>query len=360
MNISRRFAGLVVAGALLLGCGSEPTQTTTDTTSGGGGGSGGSGGMGGVASGGGGAVTSSSAGGATTSTSSSSGMGPEIGLAGTYEETAGSIALGPHDVYWASLTVFGDGTNEAGIKRAPKEPGEAEYEIKGPWAQAIAVDATHLYWADGSSLQKKPLGSDGTVTLAPAAVQAGSTIALDETSVYWANTMPGTVMKAAKDGSGELQIAGGQTSPMRVAVDETRVYWLNQADPGQVMSAPKDGGEALVIADGQAFPATLAVDATHVYWTTNGNGFWMRRAPKGGGPAEDLSGGQLASSLALDATHAYWIRAEGVHRAPLAGGSWEAMTNPMTGCYEIALDESFAYWTRIAVTNGPKVLKVPK
>jgi hypothetical protein len=335
----------VVSSLPPLACSSEPEPATTSGSS---------------------SASSSGAGGDATSSShssSSAGGGEPTPIAGTLEETASSIALGPADVYWASYSILGDGGYESGVKKAPKEPGDASYEIEVVWPIAVGVDSTHVYWADGFSISKKPLGSGDVATIATdQELQPGASIVVDDTSVYWPNRDLGTVMKGAKDGSGAVVIATAQMLPTRVAVDDTAVYWTNTAQLGAVVSAPKDGSAIVtVIAADQPFPSALTVDDTHVYWTNVGN-MTVMKVPKVGGVPVVVASSQFSTSIAVDATDVYWLASDqGVVRTPLAGGGTTTeMSVGQTGCSELALDDTHVYWTRNVYGEGAKVLKLPK
>ena len=355
---------LLLAGALLQACGSEVEQpsgsgeaSSGEASGGGGGSSSGDGGAGGSTTSGGGG----SAGSASSGSGSGSGLVDPIELAGDYDDTASSLALGPTDVYWANFSILGDNKYEYGVKTAPKEPGAEAYEVEGIWALAVAVDASHVYFTDGFSVSKKPLGGGSITQLATGqAIEAGASIAVDDESVYWPNRNLGTVMKAAKDGSSMETVASGQASPMRVALDDTHVYWVNTVDPGAVMSTPKSGGAPESIADNQHGPSALAVGPAHVAWTTTGDQtIWL--AQKGGGQATKIASGHFSTAIALDDKHIYWLRSDtGAVRAPVGGGPTTTLSVGQTGCSEIALDDGFVYWTRNAVTKGSKVLKLPK
>jgi len=55
-----------------------------------------------------------------------------------------------------------------------------------------------------------------------------------------------------------------------IALDATSVYWADGCDT--VFAAPLASGTALTLATGQNNVDAIAVDATSVYWLVNGNG----------------------------------------------------------------------------------------
>jgi hypothetical protein len=78
-------------------------------------------------------------------------------------------------------------------------------------------------------------------------------VAVDPTHLYWANSgggADGTVNVANLDGSSPRVLVGGQNPPAGVAVDPTYVYWVNP-DGGTVNQANLDGSNPHALATRQ-------------------------------------------------------------------------------------------------------------
>jgi hypothetical protein len=112
------------------------------------------------------------------------------------------------------------------------------------YAEAIAVDATSVYWTTNTTVMKVPIGGGTSITLASGQDSSGSGnlgidtgIAVDATSVYWTNLGAGEVRKVPLDGGASVVLATG-TSPLRIAVDDTAVYWTDHGN-GTVMKTAK-------------------------------------------------------------------------------------------------------------------------
>jgi hypothetical protein len=85
---------------------------------------------------------------------------------------------------------------------------------------------------------------------------ACSTLLASGDSVYCAQT-PLTLINAV---GAVTQIASTTNNVTSMAVDDTNVYWVNSTGAGSVMSAPKQGGPNVTIAYDQ-YPTVVAVDA---------------------------------------------------------------------------------------------------
>jgi hypothetical protein len=165
---------------------------------------------------------------------------------------------------------------------------------------AIAIDATHLYWAEQGSfdaafnyshdgaVKRVPLAG-GAVEVLASGLEDPYAIALDAGNVYWAEYgsfapfVGAAVKKKAKAGGAVTTLAtqSGYGVGPQMAVDSSRVYWANTWD-GQVDSVPVGGGSttALVITTG--WPWSVAVDSTSLYWTENFAGQTVYRADLNG------------------------------------------------------------------------------
>lgn len=78
----------------------------------------------------------------------------------------------------------------------------------------------------------------GTVTTLASGQADPDAIAVDATSVYWIDQHDGTVMKVPLGGGTTTTLASGQNAPRCIAVDSKSVYWTDVGG-GTVMNAPK-------------------------------------------------------------------------------------------------------------------------
>jgi hypothetical protein len=230
---------------------------------------------------------------------------------------------------------------------------------------AIAVDGTSVYWAeyDGSNIMSVPLNGGTLVTLATGQNDPQS-IAVDATSVYWTDTTGtssggGMLLSIPLGGGAITTLAEGPYNFGVLAIDASNVYWDG---PSYVQSVPLLGGTPTTLVSGLNFSGGIAVNATTVFWANYGPGT-IASVPIAGGTPTTLATGQLAPNLlALDATSVYWPdnRGGSVQKAPLAGGPTTTLASGLQNPYGIAVDGTNVYWTdttlltvnRIPVAGG--------
>jgi hypothetical protein len=111
----------------------------------------------------------------------------------------------------------------------------------------IVADATSVYFADGSAIEKVPIGGGTIVTLA-SDPQWWITyyLSVDETSVYFTEAALGHVLKVPLDGGAVVTIANANPrSPRIIATYGSNMYWsADDPDDGtsELMCAPKEPG----------------------------------------------------------------------------------------------------------------------
>ncbi len=246
-------------------------------------------------------------------------------------------------VYW---TVFGSAGNGL-VSRANTDGTSPNYTFLTHLfgAQAIAIDSTYLYWANGpqgigrATLDGKTVDSNFIV-----AAFTATALAVDSTNgfIYWTNARTGTIGRAPLSGgtSGiNNSLVDTLGPPTGVAVDSVNgsLYWTLNPGAGQgvIGRANLDGTSPnRTFVRGLFGAQGLTLDSTYIYWGNGPNqigrvtldgksvlnpGFILgaRISTPSGAPAGTSVG------MAVDASYVYWVNNydETIGRAPVGGGS---------------------------------------
>lgn len=204
-----------------------------------------------------------------------------------------------------------------------------------------------------SATAEKPKAPPVSTVIAKGLAHPARQIVSDATHLYWTNIgkqdgsghhEDGAVMKAAKDGSGIVSLAGGLHNPDGLAVDNGRVYFTSRGtekmyvldDDGKVLSVATSGGEVKTLVDKKKQPTEIQVRGGDVFviergsWTpVKGSPFAHKNNPNGSilkiaggkGPASTLATGLTSPhGLALDGTNVFFVLDEKDHAAVMTGG----------------------------------------
>lgn len=167
------------------------------------------------------------------------------------------IALDADTVYWSSAT---------SVLKIPKSGGVLDaVALEETAPLAVAVDATAVYWGGVTGLVRSASKAAGSATTLANAQGLVSGVAIDSTSVYFAefNGAPGALMKVAAGGGAPTTLATDDYEPKWIAVDDEQVYWTNNT---QIRRATLDGASSETLVDNEFYPTALAVDDAYVYW----------------------------------------------------------------------------------------------
>jgi hypothetical protein len=172
-----------------------------------------------------------------------------------------------------------------------------------PGEDAIAVDGSHIYWADtfagtigranladGSSPNAQFIvASGGDCSVSPGTGPRG--LAVDGSHIYWTNPDQGAIGRANLDGSAPTPtFITGAHQPWAVAVSGPNIYWDNTVDadgPTTIGHAQLDAAGALIpgsvnqsfitgLTGTTANPNELAAQGGYLYFD-NGDG-WIGKA----------------------------------------------------------------------------------
>jgi hypothetical protein len=184
----------------------------------------------------------------------------------------------------------------------------------------LTVDATKLYWIEGSpalkvmSLAKSTVNGAAGTPLGTGSAQGFNRIAQDTTDIY-VSSDDGNVRRISKTDGTTAVVAKGTSTTFGIAVDSANVYFSDGDDPATISVALKTANNVAgtPFAAGQHHPLSIAVDANGVYWA---NSYVGLATPDGTIMMQSLAAGSTAITLAdkqsvpvwiaVDATAIYW------------------------------------------------------
>ena len=244
-------------------------------------------------------------------------------------------------------------TLTAASKGGPQHAATATDALAG--GQALGAAPGQIYWVSQDEIWAANL--DGT---SPHAILTGQDgpegIAVNSSHLYWADDGDGTIWEANLDGTSPHIIFTGQRGLVGLAVTPSHIYWANDGGAGDragtIWAANLDGSNPHTIVTGQTFPDGVAADASHVYWSDEGlneqpgNGTISEANPDGTSPHTIATGLTTPIGVAVDASHLYWASSgDGtVTQANLDGTSPHAIATDQNGPYGVASDASHLYW----------------
>ena len=205
------------------------------------------------------------------------------------------------------------------------------------------------------------------VTLLASEQYHPSKIALDATSVYWANigVKPGSseaahIFSVPKSGGTPKEIATATGVVRALMADGTNVYWAGHelsldAVYGSIYSVPKAGGPVTQLFTWKdKFFITIILDDQHFYWV-DGAGV-IRSLPTSGGDATVVAWGpaekSVVNGLVVSQDRIYWRSKDDLLRsASKLGGDAQAVTELSASAWIFTVDDERAYW--VAQPEGP-------
>ena len=215
-----------------------------------------------------------------------------------------AVPAAPAAVYWSENGSIGaanfDGTSPNPDYFKPPFPSDSAGPICG-----LAASDSYLYWVGGFGIGRVNLdGPAAPATVSPHLEQPCG-IAINATHVYWAEPNAGAIGRANLDGSApNTALLTGLDRPCGLTVDGSYLYWASWRGIGR---ARLDGSQpepefAPVVPSG----CGLAVDSQYLYWGTRGA---IGRVGLDGLFPEPnfITGLGGVSTIAVDRDHLYWI-----------------------------------------------------
>jgi len=217
-------------------------------------------------------------------------------------------------IYWGNGSPIGranlDGTNAESefIKYVPfGSSGEAAVSACG----GVAVDGSHVYWADpaGGAIGRANLDGSGPAYGFITGADNPCGVAVNDTHVYWTNLKGNSIGRANLDGTEATQtFIDAVSEPCGVAVDHKFIYWTSAGFHyiGRALLTG-DKGPHLVDGDGSFDFCGVAVNGTHLFWGGFGNRIGRVDLDGSNPDPAFIAGIERPCGLAVGGGHIYWV-----------------------------------------------------
>jgi Bacterial Ig-like domain (group 3) len=154
----------------------------------------------------------------------------------------------------------------------------------------VAVDASHIYWAEPYNIGRANLDGGSPKQSFIAGAHSANGVAVDDSHVYWANFATGSIGRANLDGSSPNEnFITGASSPNGVAVDGSHIYWVNvgsnsigranldgsSPDQNFITGASSPLGLAVAVPPSSIAPPTIGGAAVQGQTLTEAHGSWV-------------------------------------------------------------------------------------
>jgi hypothetical protein len=285
-------------------------------------------------------------------TCADAGTGRCLGILATNQGNPEGLVLHDGYLYWIE-----EGLPQH-IHRIALTGGAAEdLGAAGVASSTLAVDNTNMYWTDqyhGTIYAAPNTGvPDGGATVL-AAVDGGSTadLLVDPNRAYWTDFNAGIVYAAALGGGSPTVLASGQVEPEFLATDGTNLYWSQYGASSVMELSLADGGAPFAVASGVSGPTHIQVTAGTVYiasGTTND----IYSVPVTGGTPQIFvaTGPTTTASFVYDGATVFWATSGnpgGEVLSALPGGNSTPLALGMTSPGSLTFDATNIYWANFA------------
>lgn len=246
------------------------------------------------------------------------------------------------------------------LRSVPKCGGAVTIIGRGPYfgpgadrvvSRSLAVDVDAIYFStsNGSagSLLRAPKGGGPTETLFEDNNVYPHDVAVDATSIYWAEPLSGSVVRMAKADRSRTVLVSGLTYPEHIALGGDSVY---VADQKGLFKIPINGSAppSLLFGPLCAAPVTACAMSLHlqgdaVYVGVGG----ITKIPKAGGAADKLAARPDLWAFGVSSTSIYMVSGLIVELSvmPLTGGPMLLRESNDKAPGVLALDDSAVYWS---------------
>jgi hypothetical protein len=201
--------------------------------------------------------------------------------------TLASSLTSPYAIAVDSSNVYFIENGNSTLSKVAKAGGAVSALVTGSInSDVLAVDGSGLYYFAPSQVIYKASLAGGSGTMLENIIDAGSSIVIDSTSVYWGYT---ALHRVAVGGGTVTTYAAPIGRVGAMAADASSLYYVNLGgSAAQIASVPLQDGTVTVLVPSSGAQVGLAVDSTSVYWT-EGASASVKKVPKGGGTVTTLA-----------------------------------------------------------------------
>jgi hypothetical protein len=226
----------------------------------------------------------------------------------------------------------------------------------GAWE--VTADTASVYWDTNTGMGKTSING-GAITTLVSGYQIDR-YAMDATYAYFASyTAPMSIYRVPLAGGPLQSLASVTYGGGVIAVDATTIYYA-EGNPSNVYTLPIGGGTPALLAQLQGGVDSIAVDATTIYVGTT-QGALLALTPGTDGGAPRVLGTEFGlQSIQRDGEYVYFVASGTGHvgKALVDGGGetilWKGNV-PMA----IAVDSTFMYWNDMG-DDGGGIWRMPK
>jgi hypothetical protein len=220
---------------------------------------------------------------------------------------------------------------------------------------AIALRDGYATWMDSAlHVSRAPVDGGPTVTLTTA-TESTWAMAVNSTHVYWVPLKypKDTILRADLHTGAVDVVVSGEPEVTSIAVDDSAVYWTSLLS-GNVCKHPLIGGTTTVLFTGQYSPFGLQLLGGYLYWGAN----WIpgsvhRGSVAGGAPELIVDGLQTTGLFVTDGTTLYVWSQPYLFKVPVAGGQPQALLSEwLPGA--LAISPSTLYFTNDGIWALPR------
>jgi len=287
------------------------------------------------------------------------------------QRLARSLVQDATSLYW----VVSPSSTDSGIMKIAKSGGTPEWlvPVQSKFLARVAIANGELYYAafeakpDGA-IMKVPV-SGGTPVTVVGSRDYPDSVAVDSTSVYWSEGLPGWALaKAPLTGGAAVLLAqsadGDHRGARAIAVDSSGLYWtVSQHDAsGKEAALMKSGlqaGPATSLVSGLLEPWGILLNASDVYWTDVSD-YTVNKVPSSGGGVVVLATGESASDLAIQGDSIYWGNSSAIRKMPVAGGTPVSIVTGQTNPGGVNVDDASVYWIDDPTPETREIVRSPR